>query len=138
TWPLPRPQKAHHGVPQVRKGLLALIPRASEGRGRDLHRPGDAPPALAHSPSATEIFDIDHPRLPPEPDALGAGSGLPAANTLTNPLPFRGGHPTKAGREKTPPRPTGIEPRLLVAHDADPRRSQLSHVSGHGPDTLST
>jgi len=93
---------------------------------------------LAHSPSATEILDIDHPRLPPEPDALGAGSGLPGANTLTNSLTFLLGDPSKDRREKIPHRPTGIEPRLLVAHDADPRRSQLSHVSGHGPNTLST
>jgi ketosteroid isomerase-like protein len=39
---------------------------------------------LAHSPSATEILAIDHPRLPAEPDALGASSSLTGANTLTS------------------------------------------------------
>src|SRR5262249_40896189 len=55
TWPLLGPHETYYGVPQVRKGLLALIPLASEGRGRNLHRPSDPPPALAHSSSATEI-----------------------------------------------------------------------------------
>jgi len=92
---------------------------------------------LAHSSSATEIFDIDHPRLSPEPDTLGPSSGLTGANTFTNSLTFLLSDPGKDRREEISHRPTGIEPRLLVAHDADSRRSQLSHVSGHGPDALS-
>jgi len=92
---------------------------------------------LAHSSSATEIFDIDHPRLSPEPDTLGPSSRLTGANTFTNSLTFLLSDPGKDRREEISHRPTGIEPRLLMAHDADSRRSQLSHVSGHGPDALS-
>jgi hypothetical protein len=93
---------------------------------------------LAHSPSATEIFDIDHPRLPAEPDALGPSSGLARANTLTNSPTFLLSDPGKDCREEISHWAAGIEPRLLVAHHADSRRAQLPQVSGHGPDALST
>jgi len=93
---------------------------------------------LTHSPSATEILDIDYPRLPPEPNPLGPGSGLAGPNTLTNSLTFLLSHPGKDGREEISHRAAGIEPWLLVAHHADSRRSQLPHVSGHSPDALST
>jgi len=111
---------------------------ASEGRGRGLHRSGDPPPALARFPPAAELLDIDLPSSPPEPDALGLGSGLTGANTLTNPLTFLLGDPGEDRGEQISYRPAGIEPRLLVTHDADARRSELPHVSGHRPDPFST
>src|SRR5262249_48919661 len=136
TWPLPGPHQAHRGVPQVRKRLLALIPLASKGRGRNLQCPSDPPPALAHSPAATEILNIDHPRPPPEPNP--PGPALAAHTPTPTRCTFLPGHQGKARREEIPPRAAGIEPWLWVAHHADSRRSQLPHVSGHGPDALST
>src|SRR5262249_53214858 len=138
TWPLPGPHQAHRGVPQVRKRPLALIPLSSEGRGRNLHCPSDPPPALAHSPSATEILNIDHPRPPPEPTPLGPRSGLAGPNRHTNSRAFLRSAPAQGRREEISHRAAGIEPWFLVAHHADSRRSQLPHVSGHGPDALST
>jgi len=70
--------------------------------------------------------------------ALGPSTSLAGSNALSNALAFLLSDPSEESREKLPYWTARIEPWLLVAHYPDRSRPELSKISSHGPDTLST
>jgi hypothetical protein len=89
-------------------------------------------------PAPADLFHINEARPPPDVSTLSSSAGLAGANALSNSLAFLLRDPGEYSSEKIPYWTAGIEPRLLVAHHANLGRPELSHVSSHGPDALST